>query len=392
LFAGLALIFSAGPPFLASEPLQEGFPLFKLPSSYLSILALTCAAFTAAGCGSKTDATAEQAKPAQQAAAPKPSGLPVKAETVTVGKVVDESVMIRPEIDGRIVGLHFQEGQAVSAGQRLVTIDSSEYEAQLAAVEADLRTEQQRFDRTQELYQQKFISKEALDVQRGAVERLKARVDEARSRVAKTVIRAPFAGVAGLREVSPGAYVKAGADIVPLESVGLIKADFRVPEIFLSKIGRNQEVALRLDAYPGEEFRGRVYAIQPMVEETTRTVLMRARVPNKGFKLKPGMFARVMLTLDSRAGAITVPEQALWPQGQDNFVFRVIDGKAQLTKVILGKRAPGMVEVTQGLAEGDVVVTEGQIKLRDGAPVMVMGAPQPAAGGSPQASEAQKAG
>jgi membrane fusion protein, multidrug efflux system len=329
--------------------------------------------------------------------------LPGKAEAVTGGKVVDEitavgsllaeeSVMIRPEIDGRIVGLHFQEGQAVSAGQRLVTIDSSEYEAQLAAVEADLRTEQQRFERTQELFQQKFISKEALDVQRGSVERLKARVDEARARVAKTVIRAPFAGIAGLREVSPGAYVKAGANIVPLESVGSIKADFRVPEVFLSKVSRNQEVALRLDAYPGEEFRGRVYAIQPMVEETTRTVLMRARVPNKGYKLKPGMFARVVLTLESRAAAITVPEQALWPQGQENFVFRVIDGKAQLTKVILGKRAPGMVEVTQGLSVGDVVVTEGQIKLRDGAPVMVMGAPQPAAGGTPQPADEKKAG
>jgi membrane fusion protein, multidrug efflux system len=379
--------------------------LYKLPSSILSILALACTAFVITGCGPKTDANAKQDKPAAQQAAPapKPSGLPVKAEAVTVGKVVDEitavgsllaeeSVMIRPEIDGRIVGLHFQEGQAVSAGQRLVTIDSSEYEAQLAAVEADLRTEQQRFERTQELFQQKFISKEALDVQRGSVERLKARVDEARARVAKTVIRAPFAGIAGLREVSPGAYVKAGANIVPLESVGSIKADFRVPEVFLSKVSRNQEVALRLDAYPGEEFRGRVYAIQPMVEETTRTVLMRARVPNKGYKLKPGMFARVVLTLESRAAAITVPEQALWPQGQENFVFRVIDGKAQLTKVILGKRAPGMVEVTQGLSVGDVVVTEGQIKLRDGAPVMVMGAPQPAAGGTPQPADEKKAG
>ncbi len=366
---------------------------------------MSCAAVLVSACGTKTDANAQgDAKPAaQQQAAPKPQGLPVKAEQVALARVVDEvsavgsllaeeSVVIRPEIDGRIVSLHFNEGQSVSAGQRLVTIDSSEYEAQLAAVEADLRTEQQRYDRAEELYQQKFISKEALDIQRGSVERLKARVDEARSRVAKTVIRAPFSGVAGLRRVSPGAYVSAGADIVPLENLNSIKADFRVPEVFLSKIGQGQEVVLRLDAYPGESFTGRVYAVQPMVDETTRTVLMRARVPNKGLKLKPGMFARVSLTLASRPNAITIPEQALWPQGTDNFVFRVVDGKAQLTKVQLGKREPGKVEIVAGLSPEDVVVTEGQIKLRDGAPVTVMGAPQPSGAPQQQGQGAPKAG
>ena len=371
----------------------------NLKSTLYALAALALAAAVSA-CGSKSDANSPQAKPAAQqpaAQAPKPMGLPVKAEPVQLAKVVDEvtavgsllaeeSVIIRPEIDGRIVGLHFQEGQAVSAGQRLVTIDASEFEAQLAAIEADLRTEQQRFDRAQELFQQKFISKEALDVQRGAVERLKARVDEARARVAKTVIRAPFSGTAGLRMVSPGAYVKAGEDVVRLESIGTIKADFRIPEVYVSKVRPGQEIAIRLDAYPGEEFRGRVYAVEPVVEEKTRTVLMRARVPNKGNKLKPGMFVRVAVTMGVRPNAITVPEQALWPQGQDNFVFRVVDGKAALTKVELGNREPGRVEIASGLSSNDVVVIEGQIKLRDGAPVTVMGAPPP---GQPQPAGAQ---
>lgn len=375
----------------------------NLRSCIYALAAFALAAAVSA-CGSKSDANSQQAKPAAQqpaAQAPKPMGLPVKAEPVQIAKVVDEvtavgsllaeeSVIIRPEIAGRIVGLHFQEGQAVSAGQRLVTIDSSEFEAQLAAVEADLRTEQQRFDRAQELFQQKFISKEALDVQRGAVERLKARVDEARARVAKTVIRAPFSGVVGLREISPGAYVEAGDNIVRLENVASIKADFRIPEVFLSKVRTNQEVAVRLDAFPGEDFRGRVYAIQPVVDEQTRTVLMRARIPNKGLKLKPGMFVRVVVTMGTRPNAITVPEQALWPQGQDNFVFRVVDGKAALTKVELGNREPGRVEIANGLSPTDVVVIEGQIKLRDGAPVTVMGAPPSApATGQPQPAGAQ---
>lgn len=349
-----------------------------------------------AGCGNKSgDANAQQGQskpaPQQQAAqAPKPQGLPVKAEPVKVGKVADEisavgsllaeeSVLIRPEIDGRIVGLHFREGQPVSAGQRLVTIDSSEYEAQLKAIEADLRTEQQRLQRAEELFGQKFISKDALDVARGNVDRLQARVDEAKTRVAKCNIRAPFSGVVGLRLVSPGAYVKAGDDIVRLENINSIKADFRVPEVFLGRLKANQEVVVRLDAFPNEEFRGKVYAVQPVVDEQTRTVLMRARIPNRGAKLMPGMFVRVAVTTQTRPNAIIVPEQAIWPQGQDNYVFRIVDGKAALTKIAIGNRQPGEVEISSGLGPNDVVVTEGQIKLRDGAPVMVMGAPPPAA-------------
>jgi len=366
---------------------------------------LLCGVLLASGCGSKNDANAQQAKPAAQPPASqaqtpaKPMGLPVRATPVKVTKVADEvsavgsllaeeSVVIRPEIDGRITALPFQEGQAVGAGQKLVTIDSSEYEAQLAAIEADLRTEQQRYQRAQELFQQKFISKEALDVQLGSVERLKARADEARAKLAKTVIRAPFSGTLGLREVSPGAYVKAGDNIVRLDNVSSIKLDFRIPEVFLSKVRPNQEVAVRLDAYPNEEFRGRVYAVEPAVDEKTRTVLMRARVPNRNGKLKPGMFVRVGLTLDVRPKAIVIPEQAIWPQGRDAFVFRVVDGKAVLTKIELGVRRPGEVEVTSGLGDKDVVVTDGQIKLKDGAPVMVMGA-QPAAPAAPGGMPAQ---
>jgi len=366
--------------------------LFKFRGSFLVFGALAVSALLSA-CGSEPEGGNQAAKPVQPAAAPaKPRGLPVKAVEVKVGPVVDEvtavgsllaeeSVIIRPEIDGRIVGLHFEEGQAVKRGQRLVTIDASEYKAQLAAVNAELRTEEQRYTRAQELYEQKFITKEALDVQAGAVDRLKARVQEVQVRVDKTYIRAPFPGIVGLREVSPGAYVKAGADIVVLENLSSIKVDFRIPEVHLSKVEPNQRVMLLVDAFPGEQFEGRVYAIQPAVEEQTRTALMRARVKNNSFKLKPGMFVRVALKMSTRPDAITIPEEALWPQGKDNFVFKVVDGKAMLTKVQLGNRRPGEVEINQGLAPGEVVVTEGQIKLRDGAPVMVMGAPPAPQGG-----------
>jgi membrane fusion protein (multidrug efflux system) len=362
-------------------------------------MALVTAALVC-GCDSKSDAAAQKSE-APKAAAAKPAapstpapaakpGLPVRAEPVKVARVTDdvsavgsllaeESVIIRPEIDGRIVGLHFQEGQAVAAGTRLVTLDPSEYEAQLAAQRADLKTEEQRLVRTKELHEQKFISKDALDVQVGNVARLKAHVQEAESRLAKTVIRAPFSGIVGLRLVSPGAYVKAGADIVRLENVSSIKVDFQIPETFLSKVRPNQEISVRVEAYPDEEFKGRVYAVEPVVDERTRTIAMRARIPNKGYKLKPGMFVRVAVTLATRPDALIVPEQAIWPQGKDSYVYRVVDGKAALTKVEIGNRAPGSVEITKGLAANDVVVTDGQIKLKDGAPVSVIAAAVPAA-------------
>jgi membrane fusion protein (multidrug efflux system) len=363
----------------------------------VTILAALVTAALLCGCGSKSDApkpdaakSANAGKPATPApaAAPRP-GLPVKAEPVKISTVSDdvsavgsllaeESVIIRPEIDGRIIALNFKEGQAVAAGTRLVTIDSSEYEAQLAAQKADLKTEEQRLTRTKELYDQKFISKDALDVQVGNVARLKAHVDEAESRLAKTVIRAPFSGIVGLRMVSPGAYVKAGADIVRLENVSSIKVDFQIPETYLSKVRPNQEISVRVEAYPNEVFKGRVYAVEPVVDERTRTIAMRARIPNKGYKLKPGMFVRVAVTLDTRPNSVIVPEQAIWPQGKDSYVYRVVDGKATLTKVDIGNRAPGTVEILKGLAANDVVVTDGQIKLKDGAPVTVIG-PPPAA-------------
>jgi len=178
-----------------------------------------------------------------------------------------------------------------------------------------------------------------------------------------------------LRQVSPGAYVKAGADIVRLENVSSIKVDFRIPENYLSKIRSNQDISVKLDAYPGEEFKGRVYAIEPVVDERTRTIAMRARIPNKGTKLKPGMFVRVAVTLDSRQNAVVIPEQAIWPQGKDSFVYRVVDGKAALTKVAIGNRAPGSVEILKGLAANDMVITDGQMKLKDGAPVSVIALP-----------------
>lgn len=318
-----------------------------------------------------------------QAPAGKLQGLPVKAVPVKVSTVTtevsavgtllaNESVMIRPEIAGRVVGIHFSEGQPVAAGARLVTIDPGEYQAQVAGSSADTKLNNQRYQRAEELFKKGFISSQALDEARGNVDKSRAREAEDRVRLAKTELRAPFPGIMGLRQVSPGAYVQPGKDIARLEDLSSIKLDFRVPEVYLDKIRKDQEVNVKVDAYPNEQFKGRIYALEPVVDEQTRTVLLRARIPNQGFKLRPGMFARVSVTLGARANALVIPEQAIVPKGQDSFVFRVVDGKAKLTKVRIGQRSPGEVEILEGVAAGDTVVTDGQMKLQDSMPVMVL--------------------
>jgi membrane fusion protein (multidrug efflux system) len=360
----------------------------------VALPALIIVASTLGGCGKKDEAGSANAKspdpPKPAAAAPAaPKGLPVKAERVKIADVQSDvtavgtllaadSVIIRPEIAGRVVGLHFQEGQAVAKGAKLVTLDPAEYRAQLAATTADARTETMRYERAKELLDKNFISKEALDVAQGNMERALAKRLQDEVLLSKSTLVAPFSGIVGLRQISPGAYVRAGDDIVRLENVSAVKLDFRVPEAYLSKLKPTQEVSIKTDAFPNDNFKGRIFALEPGVDEKTRTVLARALVPNPQNKLRAGMFARVNVLLETRAHAILVPEQAIWPQGRDAFVYRVVDGKAMLTKIELGVRHPGEVEVVNGLSAEDMVVTDGQMKLKDGAPVVVMPAAPPA--------------
>jgi len=331
-----------------------------------------------------------------------PRGLPVKAGTVRTGTITEEvsavgtllaneSVMIRPERDGRIAQIHFAEGQLVKKGTKLVSLDASETEAQLAAARAEATLNRNRLKRAEELKDKNFISAEALDVARENLNQSVARQEEVKSRLEKMTILAPFEGVAGLRQVSPGAYVKAGQDIARLEGIGTLKLDFRVPELYLGRIRSNQQVQVRVDAFLGETFHGAIYAGEPSVDEQTRTVLLRALVPNPDVRLKPGMFARVLLVLGTRENALIVPEQAIVPRGNDNYVFRVVEGKAALAKVELGARRMGEVEITKGLSAGDHIVVDGQLKLKPGVPVKIL-ADKPENASPPRRQEAGEGG
>lgn len=303
--------------------------------------------------------------------------------------IANESVVVRPEIAGRVTGIHFKEGERVAAGTKLVSIDSSEIEAQRAASDADLVWSQQRYDRAVELYSKNFISSQALDEARANLARSKARTAEDEARLRKSEVKAPFAGMLGLRMISPGAYVRAGDDIVRLEDTSVMKVDFRIPETYLARLKRDQEVTLQVDAFPERSFKGRTYAFESSIDEKTRTVLVRARVPNADGVLKPGMFARVSLVLESFRNALVVPEEALVPRGGQMFVFKVVEGKALLTPIQTGSRAPGQVQIVKGLAAEDRVVTDGHQKLQNGMMVIDASkmkptpAPAPAGAGAP---------
>jgi len=310
------------------------------------------------------------AMPVKTAAA---KSAPAVDEASAVGTLrADEAVVLRPEIPGRIAEIHFEEGHKVARGALLATLDSAEVKAQLASAMAQAKLDAQRLERAEDLFQKKFISPQALDEARSNVARSGAAVREIQARLAKSEIRAPFPGVIGLRSVSQGAYVAAGTDIARLEKMDQLKLDFRVPESFISRLRPGQVVRAAVDAYPAQSFSGAIYAIEPGVDEGTRTLLVRARVGNNDSKLRPGMFARVALELGTRDKAVWVPEQAIVPKGQDSFVFRVADGKAEMVKVRLGVRKPGEVEILAGVAAGDLVVTDGTLRLFPGAAVMMM--------------------
>jgi membrane fusion protein (multidrug efflux system) len=324
-----------------------------------------------------------QSKDAAKGPGGAPQGMPVRAVAARVAAAVesasavgslraDESLMIRPEIAGRLERIAFAEGQRVQKGSLLAALDAAEVRAQLKSSQVQAKLEAQRLERARDLYHKSFISKEALDVQVSNYERALAKQKEDEAKLAKTEIRAPFNGVAGLRQVSEGAYLAAGTDIARLEKLDQLKLDFRLPEVFLAKLTTGRAVKIAVDAYPEASFGGTIYAIEPAVDEQTRTVLVRAKIANSELKLRPGMFARVQVELAVRDKAVWVPEEAIVPRGRESFVYRVVGGKADLVKVQTGLRKIGEVEITQGLAAGELVITEGTQKIGPGAPVSLL--------------------
>lgn len=280
----------------------------------------------------------------------------------------DESVVLRPEVSGRIQRLNFEEGMAVKAGQVLIQLDDSVPRAELAQAQANLSLAQSQYRRSEALQKQGFVSQQARDESNSALKAQLANAALVRARLDKMTIKAPFAGIVGLRAVSLGDFVSEGQDIAPLVAIDPLKVDFRVPEMYLTRVKVGQALTLRLDALPGDAREGRVFAVSPVVDAGGRSVLLRATVANPDGVLRPGMFARVQLIFNQDQ-ALVVPETALAPSGDTQYVYRVRDKVAQRVEVRVGERRDGQVEVLEGLAAGDQVVVSGLQRVIDGGAV-----------------------
>jgi membrane fusion protein (multidrug efflux system) len=319
-----------------------------------------------------TAAAAEDTKPAVPVEAAKVIAAPLSEQVTAVGTLLsNEAVTVSSEIPGRLKEIHFQEGQPVEKGAPLFTLDDSVYRAQLDDAEAKLKLAEQTNKRTSTLFTSKYATAQSADEAASNLAVSTAATELARVQLEKTRIVAPFSGIVGLRHVSVGEYITAGQALVNLEAVDPVKADFRVPEKFLPAIRVGQTIRIKVDAFPKDSFAGKVYAIDPRLDVAGRSLLVRAMVPNQDQRLRPGLFARVTVILQLKEDALTIPEQAIVPQGDSQFVFKIVDGKVHLTKVVIGTRREGRVEILDGLAAGDEVVTAGQLKIREGSAVTV---------------------
>lgn len=286
----------------------------------------------------------------------------------------DESVDIASEIAGRISEMPFKEGQPVKEGAVLVRLDDALVRAELADAEARFKLADSNSGRARALSRTGNVTEKAQDEAVANLETARAAVELARVRLDKHVIGAPFAGTAGIRKVSPGAFVGAGTVIVNLEKIDPLKVDFKVPEVFLSSVTVGQSIEVLVDALPGRTFKGEIYAIDPMVDVNGRALTVRARLPNGDRTLRPGLFARILIKGKTEREIVTVPESAIVPRGGETFVYRVDNGRAIETAVKLGERRDGRVEIVEGLMATAHVVTAGQQKLKDGAAVEAIAA------------------
>ncbi len=344
-----------------------------------------------------------------------PAGVPgggkpsVEVGRVEVMKLVDDvqavgslrsrqGVIVRPEISGRITQLNFQDGGRVKKGQLLVQLDDQLPMAQVQQAVAERSIAVANHKRNQDLVEQNFISRRTVDESAAALQVAEAKLALANATAARLKILAPFDGMAGIRMVNVGDYLKDGADIVNIEDIEAIFVDYRLPERFQSRVRRGQTAVVELDALPGRQFVAVLQAIDPLIDANGRSVGVRACIDNRRLQLRPGMFARVNTVFGQRDNARVIPEEAIVPQAGKQFVIKLLPGPdgtgfvTQRVEVKVGQRMPGKVEIVDGLDVGETVVIAGQQRVqRDGTAVRVLEiAAAPTAPAAPKAVASPK--
>lgn len=330
-----------------------------------------------AGCGRSKGANGD---PAGAGAGGGPMAMPVdvalaRTDTVTetiraTGQVeAVQAIELRPEVEGRIVGIMVSEGREVAQGAPLFKIDDTELKAQVARLEAERDLADQALTRTRELIAKNASSTADLEQAEATARSAAAQLDLQQVRLDRTVVRAPFAGVVGQRLVSLGDYVTSATRLTTLQTVDPQRAAFTVPESYAQQLQTRQRVSFTVAALPDRRFTGTVDFVDPRVELPGRTITVKASVPNPQRVLMPGMFIEASIAAETRPNAVVIPEDAVLPLSGSDFVWVVTEGKAARRQVTLGIRVPGFVEVRDGIAAGEQVVVGGLERLFEGAPV-----------------------
>ncbi len=289
---------------------------------------------------------------------------------VAVGNAnANEQVSVRAPVTERITRLGFSDGAFVQRGQMLAVLAQGQETASLASAQARVTEAEKQLARIAELHRRGFATNASLEAQTANAASARAAAGQAGASVGDRVVRAPFSGQVSLRRISVGAVVSAGDEIATVSDLNSIKLDFAIPETMLANISRGQTITAKAAAYPEAMFSGRIEAIDPVVNVQTRTATLRAIIPNRGGMLKPGMLLTVTISSNARTAA-AVPELALVREGDTSFVYTVdAQQKAKRVLVKTGARDGNLVEITEGLAAGDSIVSEGVVKLSDGAKV-----------------------
>ena len=281
-----------------------------------------------------------------------------------------ESVTLTSKVSEAVQAVHFESGDEVRAGAPLVTLRGDSQQAALVAAQATYLEADRLYKRQGELADQQLIARSALDTQRAVRDAALARVQQMRSDIGDRSVRAPFAGVLGIRQVSPGALITPATVIATLDDISRVYVDFPVPEAQLASLATGQSIRARSNSYPDRDFDGMVSTIDARIDATTRAVTVRGDFPNPDRALRPGMLMQVLLARPERQ-TLVLPEIALVQVGRDTFVYRVkADGSVEQPKVEVGARSSGKVEVVSGVKAGDRIVIEGTGKLRPGSKVV----------------------
>ena len=342
---------------------------FRFSSWTVFGVAACCVAL--AGCMKKAGARGSGGFPPIQVIAVEAKRQPVWETLALPGTIAaNEQVEIKAETDGIVQEINFKEGERVAKGQALVVLDETKLAAAVAEADANLKLSRANYDRAQQLFKGKLISQQEFDQSASIFAVNQAGVDLKRRELKDARIYAPFAGMVGARQISPGQVISRNTTLTWLVDLDIVKVEVKVPEKYLRQLKIGQPLEFSVAAFPDEKFRGEVYFISPQIDEGTRTALVKARIANPDAKLRGGMFAGLDLTLQARESAIVIPEPALMSNG-DNFSVFVVDdkGSAQVRPVEVGLRLAGKAEILKGLVPGDKVVVEGTQKLRPGAPV-----------------------